>query len=503
MFEKLRKPGRAKNILAYVIFGSICLVFVFLSNVPGGGGLTPGGPVAIVNKEPILFSDYREIYSRLQEQYRAGLDTLPAAQRQMYMDNLRNEALEQLINSLVISQAAHGLGMYTSDDEVRDFIMDVPAFKEEERFRRERYDNYLKYRNITAEKFEKEIRKDLANKQIIKQFEMSLTPSKMAVDFNKKLEQYKLNVAFVRFSDNQIRNSLKVNDKELLDFSSNPQNDQELKDYYTTNKNKYEEQEQVKARHILVKFDESKPEDIENALKKINEIKKRSETEDFAKLAEELSDDPGSKSKGGDLGYFTRGRMVPEFEDVAFTQKLNIVSEPVKSQFGYHLIKVEEKKEATSKTFEDVKKEVAKELILDKKLKDHKVEVLNWLKEGNEKAISLWLKQNNLSWQDTGEFSLNSQYIPKLSGLGEGEIKKLFKLASEKNKWMNEIIELDGQNYLVKFNSFKESPLEAKADTLMNFEKARDQSVNDIFKNWLDEKKEAALIERNPLVLRQ
>ena len=489
MLEKVRKPRRAKNFIAYVVFGAICLVFVFMGDIPGGGGLTPGGPAAIVNKEPILFSDYREAYSRMQEQFGGRFDALPAAQRQMDVEEIRKKALEQLINSRVISQAALGLGIYSSDEEIRNFIMDIPAFQEDERFRRERYDNYLDYRKITAEKFEQDIRKDVANKQVLKLFEMSLTPSQVALDLDQKLEQYKLNLSFVRFTDDQIKNALKVEARAVEDYLAKNENEQALNDYYTANKNKYQEKEQVKARHILVKFNADKPEEIEQAYDKIVDIKKRTETEDFAKLAEKLSDDSGSKSKGGDLGFFTRGRMVPEFENVAFTQELNKISDPVKSPFGYHLIKVEEKKDAVTKDIEEVKADIAKELIKEQELKEVKEKIDQWLKRESEKELNAWLKKNQLSWQESGEFNLASRYLPKLSTFGEEEIKKLIKSANANDKLMNEMISLNDQNYLIKFLTFKKEEPESKKDFEASVDRARDQIVNDVFENWLVQRK--------------
>ena len=502
MLEKVRKPGRAKNFLAYVIFGAICLTFVFMGDIPGGGGLTTGGPVAIVNKEPISFADYREAYTRLQNQYKGQFDKLPAPMRQAQMKQLRENALEMLINSQIVSQAAMGLGLYSSDEEVRDFIIDIPAFKEDDRFRRERYDNYLSYRRISAEKFEEEIRKDVANTQVRKLLEMSLAPSKISEELNEKMEAYKMNLDFVRFSDYQIKNAIKPSGDEITQFVADSENETALSDYFTANKDQYQEEEKVKARHILVKFDESKPGDVDRALKKIQEIKKKTESEDFAKLAKENSDDPGSKAKGGDLGFFGRGRMVPEFEKVAFSAELNKVSDPVKSQFGYHIIKVEDKKEAVSKTLDDVKNEVATELIKEEKFKSEKERIETWLKEAQEKELKAWLGDQKLKWEESGEFKLNSRYLPKLSALEEEDINKFLVAAKEQKKWVPEIIVANGQNYILKVKDFKEEA--AKVDEKkapITFNPRKNQIVSDVFKTWLDQRKEASLIERNPSVI--
>jgi foldase protein PrsA len=137
--------------------------------------------------------------------------------------------------------------------------------------------------------------------------------------------------------------------------------DKELKDYYDKNKESFEKKEQVKASHILVK-DEKLANEILDKIKK---------GEDFAKLAEKYSEDPGSKGKGGDLGFFPKGQMVPEFEKSAWEIKINEISKPVKTQFGFHIIKKTGFEPAKKSNFETSKKE-----ILDKMKEEKKTEIL-------------------------------------------------------------------------------------------------------------------------------
>jgi foldase protein PrsA len=143
--------------------------------------------------------------------------------------------------------------------------------------------------------------------------------------------------------------------------------DEELKTYFDENKDSLGEAEQVKASHILV-------EDEETA----KEIKQKlGDGADFAELAKEYSTDEGSKENGGELGFFPRGTMVTEFEDVAFSLPINEISEPVKSDYGYHIIKVEEKKEAKEANFDDSKVSI-KETLIDEKMES---EYTTWLEE--------------------------------------------------------------------------------------------------------------------------
>jgi foldase protein PrsA len=143
--------------------------------------------------------------------------------------------------------------------------------------------------------------------------------------------------------------------------------DEELQTYFEENKDSFGEAEQVKASHILV-ADEATA----------NEIKQKlADGADFAELAKEYSTDEGTKENGGELGFFAKGTMVTEFDEVAFTLPVNEISDPVKTDYGYHIIKVEEKKEAKEANFDDSKTEI-KETLIEEKLE---TEYSTWLED--------------------------------------------------------------------------------------------------------------------------
>lgn len=143
--------------------------------------------------------------------------------------------------------------------------------------------------------------------------------------------------------------------------------DEEMKTYFEENKDSFDEKEQVKASHILV--------EDEATAKKVKE--ELDSGKDFAELAKEYSTDTSNAADGGDLGYFSKGEMAEEFEKAAFEIEVNTVSNPVKTDFGYHIIKVSDKKAAKAATFEEHKDKI-KELLFDEKIQ---TEYPNWLEE--------------------------------------------------------------------------------------------------------------------------
>lgn len=199
--------------------------------------------------------------------------------------------------------------------------------------------------------------KDL-DKQVDVQFEQKKKQFASTADYEKALKETNLTEKDLKLL---VRKDIVINNllsKEVADKVT--VTDEEVKKFYDDNKEKFKKEESVRASHILIGADEkASAEDKKKAKEKAESIRKRLVAgEDFAAVAKKESTCP-SAPQGGDLGSFSRGQMVPEFEKVAFALKPGEISEVVETKFGYHIIKVQEKKPAGTVTFDEAKKNVA------------------------------------------------------------------------------------------------------------------------------------------------
>ncbi len=170
--------------------------------------------------------------------------------------------------------------------------------------------------------------------------EAGQTPEKLTTALRTMLQQQ-------RWMQSQIKDTDSVGDADARKF-------------YDSNTEEFKNPETVKASHILFMVNKDDSEEVvkqkEAAAKAA--LARAKKGEDFNKLAKELSEEPGAKESGGDLGFFSKDRMVPEFADAAFSQKPGDISGPVKTQFGWHIIKVTEKKPAGTVPFDEVKDQI-------------------------------------------------------------------------------------------------------------------------------------------------
>lgn len=181
--------------------------------------------------------------------------------------------------------------------------------------------------------------------------------------------------------------------------------DKEVEEYYKTHLQEFTRPEQVRARHILVKVNpKGKPEEWEKALIRVQELKRELDKgADFATLAKKNSDDSRTKTRGGYLGYITKGKFAPEFSEAAFSLKVGEISEPVKTSQGYHLIKVEDKRPEKIRPLNEVKEYIKSKLREKKERAEVKKTIESLKKEYKVILNTDLLSSENTAVEKAGE----------------------------------------------------------------------------------------------------
>ncbi len=374
-----------------IILGAIVLVFVFWG--VGTFSSRPENKAATVNGEVISQEDYRESYNNLLEQYRQRFGG-NLNEDMLKMLNLKKQALDQLIDRNLMRREALKLDFRVSDKEIADFVQKTEAFQENGAFNERKYKNILAYHHLTPEKFES-LQKDAMLTDKLR----ALIINNVKVSDEEAREWYKWNDASVRIdyalfkpdkyqdikpTDEEVtayfdknKTKYKTEAKVRIEFlhfkpdiysSRVTVTDEEIREYYENNAKEFENPKKVSARHIMIKVDKGSDANIieEKKKKAVEVYEKVKAGGDFTELAKTHSEDPGSKDKGGELGEFTQDRMVKPFADKAFSMNAGEISEPVLTDFGWHIIKVEKVTEASTTSLDDAKEKIRKKMTDDR-----------------------------------------------------------------------------------------------------------------------------------------
>ncbi len=524
MLDTMRK--NSKSVLIYVFFVIIIVVFVF-SFGPGSSGCRSGSAlsgssasIATVNGEAIPAIDFQQQYARVFKQYqaRAGGGFSEELARTL---KLREDVLDKMIDAELLAQAATKHGIAVSDRELAEEIHKFPAFQKNGQFDKETY-LLLVERQLatTPAQFEDQLRREFLAQRMLGSLTEGAKVSDDEVRAEFSREKEKLALTFVRFNPQGLKLELPKPTDEQIDalVKSAPSR---LEDYYKKDSYRYHKPKRVKARHILVKVDAKGSEKDSAAAKaKVVELRKKIQGgADFAQVAKEDSQDPGSKDKGGDLGIFGPGTMDPAFEKAAMALKAGEMSEPVLSRFGWHLIQVQEVLPEENRALKDVEKEIAAELLVDdqakvlarkkasetlQKVRDgQKLEAL-WPPEKKEaseqRALSLDTVSNKPQAEDTGDFSPATDYIPRIGA--DASLARAALALDEKAPVAKEPFEVNGSFYAVVLKSHQRpdmKELEGKMDEYRS--KARSRKVGEVVESFIKQVKQVAKIEKNEALL--
>ncbi|MFH1914339.1 MAG: SurA N-terminal domain-containing protein [Pseudomonadota bacterium] len=390
MLEIMRE--NASGWIVKILFGIIIVVFVFAF---GMSGLETGqDPVlATVNDQIITRAEFEEAFQRAAEGLRSTNPEVTSAQLQD--PQFKQMVVGELINNRLLLDEAAQLGITASDDEVFAAITRQSYFwNQTGAFDRDIYVAALRSIRMTPAQFEINFKRELIAGKVTDMVSRTAlaTPEQARQIFDWVGEEARVDyllsspaefLARVSVAEAEVEEFYTANEASLMvpeqvrvryllftpkDLAARQQvSDDEIEAYFQANAATMRQEEAVKARHILIQTSDSDSEEKQaDARKRIDAVYALAKaSSDFAALARQYSEGP-SAAGGGDLGWFGRGDMVPEFEEAAFAAPKGQVTEPLRTQFGWHIIFVEDRKEAGELVLADVKPEITQAIAEEK-----------------------------------------------------------------------------------------------------------------------------------------
>lgn len=450
-----------RNKISYFILTFIFLIITasFLFSGFDNFSMGSGQNVASVDGTPVTIREYSTALNRQVEFFNQMMGGQGLTQKQLEEMGIKASVLNSLIQQKLILNAADQMGIVVSLEEVKNEIKNMPYFKTNNQFDVNLYRNMLQSNGYSPAQFEELVANDLKQKKIDDLFNYTLVSENFVKDI-AKFKSSQVTVQGVKISRQALSPLISISDKEVKEFIAKPENQKVLENAYSENFAKYNKPEEVKARHILIVSDDQK------ALEKIKAIRAKVTPKNFAEIAKKETEDPTGKNNGGDLGWFSAGRMVPEFEKAAFAMKKGEISEPVKTQFGYHLIYVEDKKAAQTKTLDSVKEELARMEIqktksqdLDKLLKSTTEDIEKALARNDFNAVETLAKKVDGQLYKNTDVNQFDQNLG-MYNLSPQEAEQVFK--AEAGQILN--FGNPGTIFLVKVTGKKTAPAKTEAE---------------------------------------
>ena len=379
MFDAVR--NNKKIVQVFLVLIALPFAFFGVESFRDGGA---GVDVAKVGEVKISQQEFQQAVREQQDRLRGQLGELDPK----VLDNpeFRQAILDDLIDQRLLFQEVRKRHLFASDDAVRQAIMAVEAFQDNGQFSQQRYEALLSAQGMSPVGFEAQVRQDLALQQLAGTIGRSGIVSQRVTDkvlalqsearhvqeFVLPVENY---VAKVKLEDGAAK---KFYDENTEQFRTPDQakveyvvltpeslavevSEAEIKAWYDGHKERYQQPEERRASHILIAAEKlGKDKARQKAEEVLREVQAKPAA--FAELARKHSDDPGSASQGGDLGFFGRGMMVKPFEDATFALRDGEVSGIVESDFGFHIIKLTGQHVAREKPLAEVRGEIEREL---------------------------------------------------------------------------------------------------------------------------------------------
>jgi peptidyl-prolyl cis-trans isomerase D len=386
---------RIQGWLAYVIVGLLVIPFALwgINEYLGNGGSLV---VANVNNTEINQRDFQRAFYSQRDRMRQALGK--QYDSSLFDPQIKKRVIRELVDQELLLQNADDVGYRISETTIAATIRNIESFREDGVFSTELYEQQVQAQGQSAIAFEQRVHRMMLTGQLTTGLSSTVLVTDVDIDAAIRLQEQTRSVQYLVLPVKKYRDESIVDEASIKSYyesnsdqfktaervrveyielslasiaasmaKNTPPTEKQLREFFEKTAGQYSAPEERQARHILIEVGEGSKESVVNAAreKATNLLTKIKAGESFEKLAKENSDDPGSSDMGGDLGFFGRGIMEPDFEKAAFALNVGEVSEPVLTSFGFHLIKIEQISKPESKKFEDVRKDLAPEFQKD------------------------------------------------------------------------------------------------------------------------------------------
>jgi peptidyl-prolyl cis-trans isomerase D len=390
MLKTMRNSFHQLKWTLFAVIAVFILGFVFWSG--SGSDQDPASQVvARVGSERITAIEFDRQYKAQVERYRQMYQGSFSPELARALD-LPRTVLDSMIDRILRLEAAQNLGLHVSDKELADRIVSLSFFQDGGQFiGRDKYEKLLRSNGIVPERFEEELREDMLVEKYSGLVKASVVVPEADLMREFAARNDKATIEYILVPTSRLESNAQPTDADLQSYLDKHKDryrtpvqrrlkyllvdrararakihptDAQVQAEYEKRKDSFSVPEQINAAHILISVKpDAGPNGDELAKARAENIAARAKAgADFAKLANENTDDPSGKGTGGQLPPFSRGQMVPEFEDAAFSMAPGEIRGPIKTQFGYHIIKLISKTPARTRTLEEVRPSLVAEL---------------------------------------------------------------------------------------------------------------------------------------------
>lgn len=503
MLDILR--ANTKSTFTWLIVIGIVVVFAInfgpgsLSNTGGGG--CSGGTAAYaarVNDKTIPASEwerqYRQLFQLFQQQ--AGDQFTRELAEQL---GLASQAMDQIVDRELVVQEARRRGLVVGKDELTAAVHAIPAFQDNGRFSFALYEESARAMYGSAGKFEAALKDDLLYQKMMAAVRSTVKVADAEVREAWEAEADRASLQFVRVPLAAAQAAVKVGPDEVKAFAA--KEEARIAKFHQENAARFDQKKKVQVRHVLAKVPQGGDEAA--AKKKIADAQARLQKgEDFAKVAQALSEDEGTRAAGGELGFVSEGLFDDAFAKAALALEKGQVSQPVRSASGWHLLKAEEVVPAKTVSLEAAREEIARELLVKDRAaaaaRERAQAALDAAKAGRPLA-AVKIGAQTAAPEDTGPFVRSSPFVPKI-GEAQGLLADTF--AAKAGQALPRIYDTPS-GPVVAVVKLRETPdakaFEAQREAVET--RLRNRKETQVQGAWLKALRDGATIETNPQLI--